>query len=240
MLVIPAIDLQAGKCVRLRQGDMDCSTVFSDDPVAMARVWVAAGAQRLHLVDLDGAVAGQPLQRELVTAMAVECGVDVQVGGGVRTAETAVDYLDAGVRYVILGTRAARDPDFVVGLGYEWPGRIIVGIDARDGLVAVEGWADVSQLRAEELAQRYADSGVAAIIYTDIAQDGMLTGLNLSATQALARVSGVPVIASGGVRNLSDIRGLKALDEPNIEGVIAGRALYEGTLDLSQALAEAS
>lgn len=237
MLVIPAIDLKDGQCVRLRQGRMDDATVFSDDPLAMAAHWVAQGARRLHLVDLDGAFAGAPVNGEAVRAIArAHPQLPVQIGGGIRSAETIEAYLQAGVRYVIVGTRAVREPEFVARICREFPDRIIVGIDARAGLVATDGWAEVTAVRAVELARRFAADGVSAIVYTDIERDGMLGGVNVEATLAVAE-AGIPVIASGGVSNLDDIRALKAVAARGILGAITGRAIYEGTLDLAAAQA---
>jgi len=237
MLVIPAIDLKDGQCVRLRQGRMDEATVFSDDPPAMAAHWVAQGARRLHLVDLDGAFAGAPVNGEAVRAIArAHPHLPVQIGGGIRSAETIEAYLQAGVRYVIIGTRAVREPEFVARMCREFPDRMIVGIDARAGLVATDGWAEVTAVRAVDLARRFAADGVSAIVYTDIERDGMLGGVNLEATLAVA-AAGIPVIASGGVTDLADIRALKAVAARGILGAITGRALYEGTLDLAAAQA---
>ncbi len=233
MLVIPAIDLKDGKCVRLRQGRMDDATVFSDDPVAMASRWVEAGGRRLHLVDLDGAFEGKPVNAAIVTAItAAHPLLPVQIGGGIRSLHTIEHYLAAGVTYVILGTQAVKDPRFVKDACRQFPGRVIVGIDARDGWVATQGWADVSNLQAVDLAVAFADAGVAAIVYTDIARDGMMQGVNVEATAALARGCGLPVIASGGITNIDDIRRLLAVSASGIVGAITGRAIYEGTLDL--------
>ena len=237
MLVIPAIDLKGGQCVRLRQGRMDDATVFSDDPLAMAAHWVAQGARRLHLVDLDGAFAGAPVNGEAVRAIArAHPQLPVQIGGGIRSAETIEAYLQAGVRYVIVGTRAVREPEFVARICREFPDRIIVGIDARAGLVATDGWAEVTAVRAVDLARRFAADGVSAIVYTDIEREGMMGGVNVEATLAVAE-AGIPVIASGGVSNLDDIRALKAVAARGILGAITGRAIYEGTLDLAAAQA---
>ena len=241
MLVIPAIDLKGGQCVRLRQGRMDDATVFSDDPLAMAAHWVAQGARRLHLVDLNGAFAGARVNGEAVRAIArAHPQLPVQIGGGIRSAETIEAYLQAGVRYVIVGTRAVREPEFVARICREFPDRIIVGIDARAGLVATDGWAEVTAVRAVDLARRFAADGVSAIVYTDIERDGMMGGVNVEATLAVAE-AGIPVIASGGVSNLDDIRALKAVAARGILGAITGRAIYEGTLDLAvaQALCDA-
>lgn len=236
MLIIPAIDLKDGECVRLRQGRMDEVTVFGDDPVSMAERWVEEGARRLHLVDLNGAFAGEPVNEAAVRAITRAFPqLPVQIGGGIRTREVAARYLDAGVSWVIIGTQAVKDPDFVVRLCAEFPGRVIIGIDARDGLVATEGWAEVSQMRAVDLAQRFASAGVSAIVYTDIARDGMLAGVNVEATRVLAEQGGIPVIASGGVTTLGDVQALMRVASSGIIGAISGRAIYEGTLDLATA-----
>lgn len=243
MLVIPAIDLKGGKCVRLRQGRMDDETVFSDDPVAIAGHWVEAGARRLHVVDLDGAVSGQPKNAEIVGAIARAFpDLPVQVGGGIRTDESALAYLEAGVQYVIIGTKAVSAPHFVNDLCLEFPGHVIVGLDARDGKVAIDGWSKLSHHDVVDLAQHFEADGVAAIIYTDISRDGMMQGVNVEATVRLAQSVHIPVIASGGVTTLEDIRRLCAVREEGIEGVVVGRALYEGTVDLAEAqqLADAS
>ncbi len=236
MLIIPAIDLKDGQCVRLRQGRMDDATVFSDDPVAMAAHWVAQGARRLHLVDLNGAFAGKPVNGDAVRAIArAHPELPIQIGGGIRSVDTIEAYLGAGVRYVIIGTQAVREPDFVTRVCREFPGRIIVGIDASAGLVATDGWAEVSEVKAVDLARRFAADGVSAIVYTDIERDGMMQGVNVAATVALAQAGGIPVIASGGVTGLDDIRALKAVAGQGILGAITGRAIYEGTLDLAAA-----
>ncbi|TQV65986.1 1-(5-phosphoribosyl)-5-[(5-phosphoribosylamino)methylideneamino]imidazole-4-carboxamide isomerase [Exilibacterium tricleocarpae] len=236
MLVIPAIDLKDGQCVRLQQGDMDASTVFSDDPVAMAKRWVDAGARRLHLVDLNGAFEGRPVNGEVVTAIArAYPELPIQIGGGIRSADTIEHYLQAGVQYLIIGTKAVKEPAFVSRMCREFKGHIIVGLDAKNGLVATDGWAEVSEMRAADLAGQFAADGVEAIVYTDIARDGMMQGVNVEATVALAQVAPVPVIASGGITNLDDIRALKAQAHRGICGAITGRAIYEGTLDLGEA-----
>ncbi len=240
MLVIPAIDLKDGQCVRLRQGRFDESTVFSKDPVAMAGQWRERGARRLHVVDLDGALGGAPANARIVEAIAAaHPDLPVQIGGGIRNLESARSYIEAGVRYVIIGTQAVREPEVVAAACERFPGRIIVGIDAKDGMVATEGWLEVSGIGAVDLSRQFAQVGVSAIVYTDISRDGMMRGLNVEATAALAAQSAIPVIASGGVTNIDDISKLKraAADcgGAGIIGVIAGRALYEGTLDLAQA-----
>ncbi len=236
MLLIPAIDLKDGKCVRLRQGDMSQGTVYSDDPVAVARRWVAAGARRLHIVDLNGATDGRPVNHEIIHAIAEACpDVPLQVGGGIRDEDTIQQYLDAGVRFVILGTKAVTAPHFVADVCLEFPGHIIVGLDVREGKVAIDGWSKLSRHDAVDLAQHFETDGVEAIIFTDIGRDGMMTGLNLDATVAFAQELTIPVIASGGVTNLDDIRALCEVQAEGISGAITGRAIYEGTLDLSEA-----
>ena len=236
MLLIPAIDLKDGQCVRLRQGRMEDTTVFSDDPLAVAARWVREGARRLHLVDLDGAFAGQPVNAGVVRAITSAWPrLPVQVGGGIRNLETVEAYLDAGVRFVIIGTRAVQDPDWVAELCGAYPGRVIVGLDARDGKVAVDGWSRQSDQEPAALAKRLERAGVAAIVYTDIGRDGMMQGVNVQATTALARLLSVPVIASGGVSSLDDIRALLAVRDAGIGGAILGRALYEQRLDLAEA-----
>ncbi len=238
MLLIPAIDLKNGQCVRLRQGRMDDDTVFGDDPVAMATRWVEAGARRLHLVDLDGAFAGKPVNAGVIGAIAKKYPeLPIQVGGGIRNADTVAAYLDAGVSYAIIGTQAVRDPSFVTEVCKRFSGHIIVGLDANNGNVAVEGWAEASNVNAIELAKKFEGDGVAAIVYTDISRDGMMQGVNLEATQQLAEAIDIPVIASGGVTNMDDIRGLIEVRESGIMGAIIGRAIYEGSIDLAEAQA---
>lgn len=243
MLVIPAIDLKDGKCVRLKQGRMEDDTVFSDDPVGMATHWVEQGTRRLHLVDLNGAFAGTPIHGEIVTAIAKKYPqLPIQIGGGIRSLETIETYVRAGVSFAIIGTKAVKEPGFVVEACKAFPGKIIVGIDAKDGWVATDGWAEVSTVKAVDLAIQFRNAGVSAIVYTDIARDGMMQGVNVEATAALARDGGIPVIASGGVTNIDDIRRLKAVKDSGIIGAITGRAIYEGTLNVAeaQALADAS
>ncbi|WP_455380030.1 1-(5-phosphoribosyl)-5-[(5-phosphoribosylamino)methylideneamino]imidazole-4-carboxamide isomerase [Acidihalobacter prosperus] len=236
MLLIPAIDLKEGQCVRLRQGRMEEATVFSEDPLSVAERWIAAGAQRLHLVDLDGAFAGGRRNASIVEQIAKGFPeIPIQVGGGIRDADTVQAYLDAGVSYVILGTKAVSAPHFVNDLCLEFPQHIIVGLDAKDGRVAINGWSKLSNHDVIDLAQRFEEDGVAAIIYTDISRDGMLSGVNVEATTRLAQSVHVPVIASGGVNNLEDIEALCAVEEEGVSGVIIGRALYEGSLDFAEA-----
>ena len=238
MLLIPAIDLKDGQCVRLRQGRMEEATVYSDDPVEVATRWVDAGARRLHLVDLNGAFAGEPVNAEVIQRI-VEAHPDVpvQVGGGIRDDDTIESYLNLGVQYVILGTKAVRDPHQVNDYCLQYPGHVMVGLDSRDGRVAVEGWSKLSRHDVIDLAQRFERDGVVAIIHTDIGRDGMLQGMNLEATVALAQSVSIPVIASGGVTNLEDIHALCRRRADGVAGAILGRALYEGTVDLREALA---
>lgn len=236
MLLIPAIDLKDGACVRLRQGDMAESTVYSEDPAATARRWLDAGARRLHIVDLNGALKGRPVNDAAIRAITAEAGdVPVQLGGGIRDLATIEAHLEAGVRFVILGTAAVSDPDLVRRAAREFPGHVMVGLDARDGKVAVEGWSQVTDHDVTELAARFEDFGVEAIVYTDIGRDGMLTGPNVVATGALARALSIPVIASGGIYTLDDIRALKGVEADGVSGAITGRAIYEGTLDFAEA-----
>lgn len=236
MLIIPAIDLKDGKCVRLRQGRMEDSTIFSDNPVEVAARWVAAGCRRLHLVDLNGAFAGEPVNGEIVRAVAKAYpDLPIQIGGGIRSAATIEAYLDAGVSYVIIGTKAVKEPEFVTQMCKAFPGHIIVGLDAQDGLVAIDGWAEITDVRAVDLAQRFRNDGVSSIVYTDISRDGMMQGVNVEATVELAVKAGIPVIASGGVTNIDDIRRLAEVADQGILGAITGRAIYEGTLDVAEA-----
>lgn len=236
MLLIPAIDIKDGKCVRLRQGRMDEVTVFDDDPAAVARRWLKAGADRVHVVDLDGAAAGAPVNRETVARVIRACdGVPVQIGGGIRDEEAIDTYLELGAQFVIIGTRAITEPHFVSDVGIEFPGHVIVGLDARDGKVAIDGWSKLCNHDVIDLARQFERDGVVAIIHTDIARDGMLEGLNVEATRALARAITIPVIASGGVASLADVQAICAAEEDGVAGVVIGRALYEGGLDLAAA-----
>ncbi len=237
MILFPAIDLKQGQAVRLRRGEMASATVFNEDPVAQAEAFVAAGFRWLHVVDLDGAFAGRSENRETVEAILAAVEVPVQLGGGIRDLAGIEGWLVAGLRRVILGTSAVKDPDLVRAACKAFPGRVAVGLDARAGKVAVEGWAQASEVQALDLAQKFEDAGVAAIIYTDIDRDGMLAGLNVEATVALSRAVSIPVIASGGLAGIEDLRRLMAAGEPGIEGAICGRALYDGRLDAAEALA---
>lgn len=242
MLIIPAIDLKDGHCVRLRQGVMEDATVFSEDPAAMAQHWLEQGARRLHLVDLNGAFAGKPKNEAAVRRIVETVGVDVpvQLGGGIRDLETIERYLDIGVTYIIIGTAAVKTPGFLHEACDAFPGHIMVGLDAKGGKVAVDGWSKLTGHDVADLAQRFEGYGVEAIIYTDIGRDGMLSGVNIDATVELARPLHVPVIASGGITNLDDVRNLCAVQREGITGAITGRAIYEGTLDFkaAQALAD--
>ncbi|HLS52133.1 MAG TPA: 1-(5-phosphoribosyl)-5-[(5-phosphoribosylamino)methylideneamino]imidazole-4-carboxamide isomerase [Burkholderiaceae bacterium] len=237
MLLIPAIDLKDGHCVRLRQGDLDEVTVFSEDPAAMAAQWLDQGAQRLHLVDLNGAFAGKPKNLAAIRAILAEVddNAPVQIGGGIRDLDTIEFYLDLGISYAIIGTAAIRDPGFLQNACNAFPGQIIVGLDARDGKVATDGWSKLTRHDVFDLARKYEDYGCEAIIYTDIGRDGMLSGVNLESTVKLAQHVDIPVIASGGVSNLDDIRALCAVQDEGIAGVILGRSIYEGTLNFAEA-----
>ncbi len=235
MLLIPAIDLKDGKCVRLRQGNMDDETIFSDNPVAVAGRWVDAGARRLHIVDLNGAFAGEPVNAEVVHDIAAAYpDLPIQIGGGIRNAETIETYLEAGVQYVIIGTKAVNEPHIVKDLCLEFPGHIIVGLDAKDGKVAIDGWSKLSKHDVIDMAKIFEQNGVEAIVYTDIGRDGMMTGVNVESTQKLAQAITIPVIASGGITNLDDIKSLCAVADDGIMGAITGRAIYEGTLDFAE------
>ncbi len=237
MILFPAIDLKNGACVRLVRGDMDQATTFNDDPAAQARDFEAAGFEWLHIVDLNGAFEGRPVNAEAVSAIVGAIGMPVQLGGGIRDLATIESWLDVGVRRVILGTVALKEPQLVKQACTEFPGRIVVGIDARGGKVAVEGWAETSEVRAMELALRFEDAGVAAIVYTDIDRDGAMQGVNVDATVDLSFALTTPVIASGGVRGMADLIELKKHEKAGIEGVISGRAIYDGRLDAATALA---
>jgi len=241
MLLIPAIDLKDGKCVRLQQGDMNASTTFGEDPAAMARRWLAAGARRLHLVDLNGAFAGKPVNEGAIKAIlkAVGDDVPVQLGGGIRDLDTIERYLDDGVGYVIIGTAAVKNPGFLRDACTAFGGHIIVGLDAKDGKVATDGWSKLTGHEVVDLARKFEDYGVEAVIYTDIGRDGMLTGLNIEATVRLAQALTIPVIASGGLSDLADIERLCAVESEGIEGVICGRSIYSGALDFAAAQARA-
>lgn len=242
MLIIPAIDLKDGHCVRLKQGLMEDATVFSEDPAAMARHWVEKGAQRLHLVDLNGAFAGKPVNEGAIKSIVAAVGGDIpiQLGGGIRDLDTIERYLDDGISYVIIGTAAVKNPGFLHDACYAFPGHIMVGLDAKDGKVAVDGWSKLTGHDVIDLGKKFEDYGVEAIVYTDIGRDGMLNGVNIEATVALAQSLRIPVIASGGITNLEDVKRLCAVEDEGIMGAITGRAIYEGTLDFAaaQALAE--
>jgi phosphoribosylformimino-5-aminoimidazole carboxamide ribotide isomerase len=237
MLLIPAIDLKDGHCVRLKQGDMDQSTTFGEDPAFMARSWVNKGARRLHLVDLNGAFAGHPKNEMAIRKILKEVGseIDVQLGGGIRDLDTIERYLDAGLRYVIIGTAAVRNPGFLQDACTAFGGHIIVGLDARDGKVATDGWSKLTRHDVVDLAKKYEDFGVESIIYTDIGRDGMLSGINIESTVRLAQALSIPVIASGGLSNMADIEALCVVEDQGVEGVICGRAIYSGDLDFAAA-----
>ena len=237
MILFPAIDLKNGQCVRLEQGDMARATVFNLDPAAQAKSFAAQGFEYLHVVDLDGAFAGQPMNAQAVEAMLAAVTMPIQLGGGIRDLGTVEAWLTKGVARVIIGTAAVRDPGLVKSAAKTFPGRVAVGLDARDGRVAVQGWAETSEVTALEIAQRFEDAGVAAIIFTDIARDGLLRGLNLDATLALADRISIPVIASGGLASIEDVKAMLAPRAKKLAGAIAGRALYDGRLDSAEALA---
>ena len=242
MLIIPAIDLKDGHCVRLKQGDMDASTVFSEDPGATAKNWLDQGCKRLHLVDLNGAFAGKPVNEGAVKSIVSAIGgkIPIQLGGGIRDLDTIERYLDDGIDYVILGTAAVRNPGFLHEACDAFPRQVIVGLDAKDGKVAVDGWSKLTGHDVIDIGKKYEDYGVSSVIYTDIGRDGMMTGVNIEATVALAQALTIPVIASGGVTNLDDVRKLCAVESGGVIGTITGRAIYEGSLDLAaaQALAD--
>ena len=237
MIVIPAIDLKEGKCVRLEQGLMDKDTVFNDNPAAQARAWQDQGAEMLHIVDLDGAFAGEPKNRAAIEAIVGAITIPSQLGGGIRDIATIEAYLSLGLSRVIIGTAAQRNPELVKEACTRFPGRIVVGIDAKNGMVAVQGWAEVTDITAVDLARKFEDCGVAAIIYTDISRDGMLQGPNLEATKALAEAVSIPVIASGGVSSLQDIQNLMDIEASGVTGVITGKAVYTGAIKLAEAVA---
>jgi len=241
MLLIPAIDLKDGHCVRLQQGDMNKTTTFSETPADMAAHWLEQGAQRLHLVDLNGAFAGQPKNRAAIRAILKKVGYDVpvQLGGGIRDLDTVESAIDAGIRYIIIGTAAVKNPGFLQDACSAFGGHIIVGLDARDGKVATDGWSKLTGHAVVDLALKFQDWGVESIIYTDIGRDGMLTGINVEATVKLAQALAIPVIASGGLASLADIEALCAVQDEGIEGVICGRAIYSGALDFASAQARA-
>ncbi|MEN9773411.1 MAG: 1-(5-phosphoribosyl)-5-[(5-phosphoribosylamino)methylideneamino]imidazole-4-carboxamide isomerase [Pseudomonadota bacterium] len=237
MLLIPAIDLKDGRCVRLRQGDMDDATVFSEDPAEMARHWLDLGARRLHLVDLNGAIAGRPRNESAIRAIVDEIAgrIPVQLGGGIRDLDTIERYLDSGLSWVIIGTAAVKNPGFLQDACTAFPGQVIVGLDARDGKVATDGWSRLTKHEVVDLARKFEDYGIEGVIYTDIGRDGMLTGVNVEATVRLAQALHVPVIASGGMASMADVERLCAVEDEGIEGAILGRAIYEGALDFAAA-----
>jgi len=241
MLIIPAIDIKDGHCVRLKQGDMSDATVFSEDPVAMSRHWLAQGARRLHLVDLNGAAAGKPKNEPVIRGIvnAVGGAIPVQLGGGIRDLDTIEHYLDLGVAYVIIGTAAVKNPGFLQDACTAFSGHVIVGLDAKDGKVAVEGWSKMTGHDVLDLARKFQDYGVESVIYTDIGRDGMLSGVNVEATVRLARALRIPVIASGGLADIEDVKALCAVESEGITAVITGRAIYQGTIDFKQAQAAA-
>jgi phosphoribosylformimino-5-aminoimidazole carboxamide ribotide isomerase len=242
VLIIPAIDLKDGRCVRLKQGDMSNATVFSDDPVAMAKHWAAQGAKRLHIVDLNGAIAGRPKNEKVIRDMIAAVGdkVPIQLGGGIRDLDAMESYIDAGVTYVIVGTAAVKNPGFLSDACYAFPGHVIAGLDAKEGKVAVEGWSKMTGHDVVDLAKKFEEYGVEAIIYTDIGRDGMMSGVNIDATLKLAQALKTPVIASGGLTSIADVQAICARLAPEgVIGAIAGRALYEGKLDLKAAQAAA-
>ena len=243
MLIIPAIDLKDGRCVRLKQGDLNTATVFSEDPVAMARHWAAKGAKRLHIVDLNGAIAGRPKNERVIREMIAAVGEQtaIQLGGGIRDLDAIESYLDAGVTYVIIGTAAVKNPGFLSDACYAFPGHVIAGLDAKEGKVAVEGWSKLTGHDVIDLAKKYEDYGIEALIYTDIGRDGMMGGINIEATLKLAQQLKTPIIASGGLNSLKDVQAVcEQLAPEGVIGAIAGRALYEGRIDLQQAQAAAN
>jgi phosphoribosylformimino-5-aminoimidazole carboxamide ribotide isomerase len=242
VLIIPAIDLKDGRCVRLQQGDMSTATVFGDDPVAMARHWAAQGARRLHVVDLNGAVAGRPKNEKVIREMikAVGNALPIQLGGGIRDLDTIESYIDAGVTYVVIGTAAVKNPGFLSDASYAFPGHIIAGLDAKDGKVAVEGWSKMTGHDVVDLAKKYEEFGIEALVYTDIGRDGMMSGINIEATFKLAQAIKIPLIASGGLSSIKDVETVcQKLVPEGVIGAITGRALYEGKIDFKQAQAAA-
>ena len=241
MLIIPAIDIKDGRCVRLKQGDMNDATVFSEDPAAMARHWLAQGARRLHVVDLNGAASGKPRNEAVIKKIVEAVGAElpVQLGGGIRDLDTIERYLDMGVAFVVVGTAAVKNPGFLQDACTAFQGHVIVALDAKDGKVAVEGWSKLTGHDVVDLALKFEDYGVESIIYTDIGRDGMMGGVNIEATVRLAQAVRIPVIASGGLHNLADVEALCAVQDEGIEGVICGRSIYEGTIDLAAAQARA-
>ena len=241
MLLIPAIDLKDGKCVRLKQGDMNDSTTFGDDPSVIARRWLDAGGRRLHLVDLNGAFAGKPVNAGAIKSILAEVGgrIPVQLGGGIRDLDTIERYLDAGISYVIIGTAAVKNPGLLRDACAAFPGHIIVGLDAKDGKVATDGWSKLTGHEVVDLAKKFEDYGVESVIYTDIGRDGMLSGINIEATVRLAQALKIPVIASGGLSNIADIEALCAVEKEGVEGVICGRSIYTGDLDFAAGQARA-
>ncbi len=242
MLIIPAIDLKDGRCVRLKQGDMKTATVFSDDPVAMAKHWAAQGAKRLHVVDLNGAIAGRPKNEKVIRDIVAAVGdaVPIQLGGGIRDLDAIESYLDAGITYVVIGTAAVKNPGFLSDACYAFPGHVIAGLDAKEGKVAVEGWSKLTGHDVVDLAKKFEDYGIEALVYTDIGRDGMMSGINIDATLRLAQATKAPIIASGGLNSVEDVQAVCAKLVPEgVIGAIAGRALYEGKLDLKKAQAAA-
>jgi len=242
VLIIPAIDLKDGRCVRLQRGDMNTATVFGDDPVAMARHWAAQGARRLHIVDLNGAIAGRPKNEKVIREMIKSVGdaMPIQLGGGIRDLDTIESYIDAGVTYVVIGTAAVKNPGFLSDASYAFPGHIIAGLDAKDGKVAVEGWSKMTGHDVVDLAKKYEEFGVEALVYTDIGRDGMMTGVNIEATLKLAQAIKIPLIASGGLNSIKDVETVcQKLVPEGVIGAITGRALYEGKIDFKKAQAAA-
>lgn len=236
MIIIPAIDLKNNQCVRLEQGLMDKTTVFSNNPVEVAQQWVEQGAKRLHLVDLNGAFEGKPINQQIITDITKAYpNLIVQIGGGIRTMQTAEEYINTGIDYLIIGSKAVTNPEFVSELCKEFIGKVIVGLDANEGLVAIDGWATKTDIKVTELAKRFEQDGVSSIVYTDIARDGMMQGVNYQATAQLAKNTTIPIIASGGITNIEDIKNLKTVENTGIFAAITGRAIYEGTLDFAKA-----